>query len=115
MEKSSIFKLISSNWRISSSLALIQVLAAQYCSARTGIDLAGTSPLPRDGLPLMRTMEVDIQLLSTPEGIALGSASFLYLLYCGIITHSGHTKVTQENIYKKISDKISLTTDFSYH
>ena len=37
-----------------------------------GIDLAGTSTLPRDGLPLMRTMEVDIQLLSTPEGIALG-------------------------------------------
>ena len=37
-----------------------------------GIDLVGTSPLSRDGLPLMRTMEVDIQLLSTPEGIALG-------------------------------------------
>ena len=37
-----------------------------------GIDLVGTSPLPRDGLPLMRTMEVDIQLLTTPEGIAFG-------------------------------------------
>ena len=36
------------------------------------IDLAGTTSLPVDGLPFMRTMEVDIEFLASTESIALG-------------------------------------------
>ena len=37
-----------------------------------GINLTGTAALSGDSLPLMCSMKVDIQLLSSPEGIALG-------------------------------------------
>ena len=37
-----------------------------------GIDLVRTAALSGDGLPLVRSMKVDIQFLSSTEGIALG-------------------------------------------